>query len=109
LPDYLIRYLILFFDVSFPRRSRAFEEAQDFMNDHRQFRWPERKETVSESEMAALFGEDTETLRKANKKELTRLYRQKAKSMHPDTGGDQEAFIRLTVVYEELLRSAKKS
>ncbi len=109
LPDYLIRYLILFFDVNFPKRSRAFEEAQDFMNDHRQFRWPERKEAVSESEMTALFGEDTETVRKANKKELTRLYRQKAKSMHPDTGGDQEEFIRLTVVYEELLRSAKES
>ncbi len=108
LPDYLIRYLILFFDVNFPKRSRANEKAQEFMNDHRQFRWPERKETVSENEMAALFGEDSESLRRADKKELTRLYRQKAKSMHPDTGGNQEEFIRLTVVYEELLRNAQE-
>ncbi len=109
LPDYLIRYLILFFDSSFPRRSRAFDEAQEFMNDHRQFRWPDRKKTMSEDEMATLFGEDTETLHKANKKELTRLYRKKAKSMHPDTGGDQEAFIRLTTAYEKLLYEAKET
>jgi len=109
LPDYLIRYLILFFDSNFPRRNRAFDEAQEFMNGHRQFRWPERKETVSENEMALLFGENAETLHKANKKELTRLYRKKAKSMHPDKGGDQEEFIRLTTAYEELLRSAEKS
>lgn len=107
LPDYLIRYLILFFDAHFPRRSRAADEAEEFMNDHRQFRWPERKATVSEDEMATLFGEDAETLRKANKKEITRLYRKKAKSLHPDTGGEQEEFIRLTTAYEELLREAK--
>ena len=106
LPDYLIRYLILFFDAHFPRRSRAADEAREFMDDHRQFRWPERKVTVSEDEMAILFGEDTETLRMANKKEITRLYRKKAKSMHPDTGGEQEEFIRLTTAYEELLRGA---
>ena len=77
------------------------------MNDHKQFRWPERKATVSADEMTTLFGEDAETLRKANKKEITRLYRKKAKSLHPDTGGEQEEFIRLTTAYEELLRGAK--
>jgi hypothetical protein len=107
LPDYLIRYLILFFDANFPRRSRAFDEAQEFMDDHRQFRWPERKATASKDEIATLFGVDVETLRKANKKEITRLYRKKAKSMHPDTGGEQEEFIRLTAAYEELLRGVK--
>lgn len=108
LPDYLVRYLILFFDAHFPKRSRASEEAQDFMNDHRQFRWPDRKETVGENELSKLFGEDLETLRKANKKELTKLYRKKAKSMHPDKGGDQDEFIRLTIAYEELLRNANQ-
>jgi hypothetical protein len=109
LPSYLIRYLILFFDSSFPRRSRAADEAQEFMNDHRQFKWPDKKETVSEDEIAKLFGKETETLRKANKKELTRLYRNKAKSLHPDKGGNQEEFIRLTTAYEELLRAAKEA
>jgi DnaJ-like protein len=104
LPDYLIRYLILFFDSSFPRRATNFEQAQEFMDDHRQFKWPERKLNVSKDEISALFGESEETLRNADKKEITRLYRQKAKSMHPDTGGDHEEFVRLTEAYEELLR-----
>lgn len=106
LSDYLIRYLILFFDSSFPRRNRGFEQAQEFMDDHREFRWPERKKTMSEDEISTLFGVDAKTLRKANKKEITRLYRKKAKSLHPDTGGEQEEFIKLTTAYEELLRNS---
>lgn len=109
LPDYLIRYLILFFDSSFPRRSRGFEQAQEFQDKHRQFRWPERKNRVSKDEIATIFEESEETLRKADIKELTRLYRQKAKSMHPDTGGDHEEFVRLTEAYEELLRGKKNN
>lgn len=105
LPDYLIRYLILFFDSNFPRHRRGFEQATEFQDQHRQFRWPERKGTVSKDEIATLFGESKETLRKADKKEITRLYRKKAKSLHPDTGGDHEDFVKLTQAYEELLRS----
>ena len=109
LPDYLIRYLILFFDSSFPRRNRDFEQAAEFQDQHRQFRWPERKNKVSKDEIATLFGESEETLRKADKKEITRLYRQNAKSIHPDTGGDHDDFVKLTEAYEELLRSKQKS
>jgi len=108
LPDYLIRYLILFFDSSFPRRNRDVNQSQDFMDDHRQFRWPERKGTVSDDDISSLFGEDAEHLRNATKKEIIRLYRRKAKSMHPDKGGDQKKFIQLTVAYEELLRNDDK-
>ncbi len=105
LPVYLIRYLILFFDSSFPRRNRGFEQATEFQDQHRQFRWPERKDKVSKDEIATLFGESEETLEKADKKEITKLYRKKAKSLHPDTGGDHEEFVKLTQAYEELLRS----
>ena len=107
LPVYLIRYLILFFDSSFPRSSRGSEQTREFMDDHRQFRWPERKNRVHKDEIATIFEESEETLRAADKKELTRLYRQKAKSLHPDTGGDHETFVRLTEAYEELMRSKK--
>ncbi len=108
LPDYLIRYLILFFDSNFPRANRGFAEAQEFMDGHRQFKWPEKKDTVSKDEIATIFEESEETLRNADQKEITRLYRQKAKSLHPDKGGDQEKFVRLTVAYEELLRNKNK-
>lgn len=111
LPEYLIRYLILFFDSNFPRRNRGFERTQEFMNDHRQFQWPKKWKTVSRDELSTIFEESEETLRSANKTEITRLYRQKAKSMHPDTGGDQEAFVRLTEAYQQLLQGlqTKKS
>lgn len=108
LPEYLIRYLILFYDSSFPRRNNSAQEAQDFQDAHRQFRWPKHKSDVSESEIATVFEESEETLRAADKKEITRLYRLKAKSMHPDTGGDHKEFVRLTKAYEELLRNRKK-
>jgi len=42
-----------------------------------------------------------------NKKSLARLYRKKAQEMHPDKGGDAEAFILLTAAYEELLPSLR--
>ena len=78
------------------------------MDGHRQFKWPEKKDTVSKDEIATIFEESEETLRNADQKEITRLYRQKAKSLHPDKGGDQEKFVRLTVAYEELLRNKNK-
>ena len=104
LPDYLIRYLILFFDSSFPRQNRGFQQAKEFMDSHREFSWPERKSSVNKDDISDIFGESEESLKDADKKEITRLYRQKAKSMHPDTGGDQEKFVKLTEAYEMLLR-----
>jgi hypothetical protein len=109
LPDYLIRYLIFFFDSTFPRHGRDSEQAAEFQDQHRQFRWPERKTTVSRNDIATLFGESEETLQEADKKEITRLYRKKAKALHPDTGGDHEEFVKLTQAYEELLRSKQNS
>ena len=109
LPDYLIRYLILFFDSNFQQRNRGFEQAREFMDGHRQFKWPERKNTVEKDEIATIFEESEETLSNADQKEITRLYRQKAKSLHPDKGGDQEKFVRLTEAYEQLLRGKNKN
>ncbi len=41
-------------------------------------------------------------------RELTRLYRQRAKNLHPDTGGEHEVFIRLTAAYEQLLSNDRR-
>ena len=59
-------------------------------------------------DISEIFEESAETLREADPKELTRLYRKKAKSMHPDTGGDQGKFVRLTKAYEQLLQEKKR-
>ena len=75
------------------------------MNSRRQFRWPERKSTVSMDEISEVFEETADSLRKMDKKELTQLWRRKAKELHPDTGGGHEEFVKLTEAYKELMRA----
>jgi DnaJ-class molecular chaperone len=60
---------------------------------------------VSRAEAFTIFGLNGEQLASMRKKDLTRMYRQKAHELHPDKGGDTEQFIRLTLAYEELLPS----
>ncbi|NLX19397.1 MAG: DnaJ domain-containing protein [Desulfobulbus sp.] len=54
-----------------------------------------------------MFGVSAEQLATMKKKDLTRIYRQKAHELHPDKGGNTEQFIRLTAAYEELLPSLR--
>jgi hypothetical protein len=42
-----------------------------------------------------------------SKKELTRLYRHKAKQVHPDRGGSHEDFLELSKAYEKLIAILK--
>lgn len=107
LHPYLARYLINYFDNSFPQVDPNRDFVRDFMNGHRQFRWPEPKNSMADDELAEVFGESSESLQGLNKQEITRLYRQKAKDLHPDTGGEHDEFVRLTKAYESLLRRAK--
>lgn len=104
LSPYLARYVIYFFDLSFAHTDPAQEYIRQFRNSHRQFRWPDKK-SMSGDEISKVFGETADTLRKMNKKELTRLWRQKAKKLHPDIGGEHEEFVQLTAAYKELMRS----
>jgi len=107
LPSPLIRYLLMYFDaapedpVSWAnfgrtRRGRRFQQ-----------RTAAPSGTVSRTDAFTIFGISPEQLAAMNKKDLTRLYRQKAHELHPDKGGDPEQFIRLTAAYEELLPSLR--
>lgn len=42
-------------------------------------------------------------------KELTRLFRLKAKKMHPDKGGEHENFLRLSEAYDHLMEIKKRT
>jgi len=42
---------------------------------------------------------------KLSRRELLRLFREKAKRLHPDRGGDKEAFILLRRIFEELMEA----
>ena len=103
----LIRYLIMYFDgipeqtpdwarFAHSNRSRRFHQSH--------FKAGER---VSRSQAFAIFDLSPGQLSSMGKRDLTRLYRQKAREFHPDTGGDPELFIRLTAAYEELLPSVQ--
>lgn len=104
LHPHLARYLVMFFD--FAPRYRTFEEEyiRRFMNSHRTFRWPERQAAVSQERINQLFGQPLAHLKKLQQKELHRLYRKRAKELHPDRGGDKDRFVELTEVYDSLLR-----
>lgn len=101
LHPHLARYLIMFFDHQPRVHSFGADFARQFMGNHRRFHWPKRTEE-KQQQAAALFGKSFEELRKLHKKELSRLFRKKAKELHPDHGGDPQQFIDLTDLYNEL-------
>ena len=104
LSDYLVRYVIMYFDNDYPQRSAAAEYIRDFMNRHREYR-PPALVMLSMQEIAAVFGKSREVLKKMSRRDLWRLYRRRAQELHPDKGGDHEHFVKLNEAYHKLLRT----
>ncbi len=107
LHDYLIRYLIMFFDNDFTQRNLAGEFFRDFVNQHRTFRGYPQKITVDIQEASTIFGVSQETLNSISKTNLIRLYRRLAQKHHPDLGGEHEKFIRLTEAFQSTMRKRR--
>lgn len=105
---YLSRYVVMFFDYHFAAGSAEQEFLRNFINSRRRYAPPPRKAKVAPEEVQSLFGKTAQELRVMNKRALTRLFRRRAKKLHPDAGGDHETFVRLTAVYEEFKRQEKK-
>lgn len=103
LHDHLIRYMIMFFDHGYGKRSLFDDFVREFMGRHRAFSWPDNKPVVSTSQAEKIFQAKWQSLQKMNRRELTRLYRKRAKELHPDSGGDHEDFIKLNGAYASLL------
>ena len=103
LQPHLKRYAVIYFDHAFPLRDPFDDFLRRFMNRHRVHR-PPQSIAVSLEESARLFGVSTEVLRKMDCRALTRRYRKLAQQHHPDKGGDQESFIRLSAAYRKLLK-----
>lgn len=107
LPPPLIRYLIMYFD-SVPEQTPAWTRFAHGAGSRRFHRTaPPPGEKIPRDQALALFGLTGAQFAAMNKRDLTRLYRQKALALHPDTGGEAEQFIRLTRAYEELLPSLR--
>ena len=107
LPWYLARYVWLYFDSGFDSHRGEQEYIRRFMDSHRQFRWPEPKAGADDARLVELFGVEARELRKMSRRELTRLFREKAHQHHPDKGGEHDFFVELTAAYDDLLLKKK--
>ncbi len=100
---YLSNYLIMYFDHGFPEDSIRNNYSRAFNGEH--YRPPSAGTIrMSMDEASTVFGISRAELLSLSKRELNRLYRQKARELHPDKGGDHEQFLELTNAYNELLR-----
>jgi hypothetical protein len=104
LQAYLRRYAIMFFDGQYGPNRYLESFAREFMNRHRFFKFPQSGPSMGYEEAGGIFDESPDKLRRMDRAELTRLYRSKARRIHPDTGGDHEGFINLTNAYQGLMR-----
>ena len=105
LHEYLVRYLLMYFDYDYAPKSFIEEYIQNFMNSRRNYRPPLKFRKADMDEAGALFKETPAALKKMSRRDLVRRYRQRIQKLHPDKGGDPERFIKLTRAYQELLRS----
>ena len=103
LQDYLVKYVIMYFDNEFSRRSLFQDYLYEYMNHHRTY-LPPKKVRMNMEEAARLFETSWEKLKKMDLKCFNRLYRKMALKHHPDKGGDHETFVKLTQYYQGLLR-----
>ena len=107
LNEYLVRYVLMFFDYDYVPGSLMDEYLRQFINSRREYRPPYKNSTLTSKETSAIFGQTKEELKKMSRKELARRYRQKAQKLHPDKGGDHDKFVKLTEAYHELLRTKR--
>ena len=106
LSEYLVRYVIMYFDYGFPQVSPFQSYLYDFMNRHRSYVPPE-KVRLNMAEAARLFETSWEKLKEMDVPSFGRLYRKLALKHHPDQGGNQETFVKLAKYYQGLVDKKK--
>jgi hypothetical protein len=106
LQPYLKKYAIMYFDYEVVTDSSFQAYLNNFRNRHRDYRPPETVRKNKE-EAARLFETSWEALKKMDRKTFMKLYRKKALKHHPDKGGDKETFVKLTQLYEGIMRKKK--
>jgi len=108
LHEYLIRYIIIFFDNEYGQSYFLHDYIKSFIDGKRFYAPPLKKSSVTLDEAITIFGIKKDTLKKMSRRGLTTLYRRMAKKYHPDKGGEHDKFIKLTEAYQELLKNKNK-
>ena len=106
LHDYMVRYLIMFFDFSYEDTVLLDDMERDFRARHRYFNVPP-KPSVSRVRAREIFGISKEEFRAMDKTALTRRFRKLARKHHPDAGGDHDTFVTLNEAYQALMEKMK--
>lgn len=107
LDDYLVRYLIMFFDHQYANTTLLDDFAKNFMFRNRSFK-PRRQNSISIQTACKIFNITPEIFKQMTSKELIRRYRELAHKVHPDTGGTHEQFVELNTAYESLSEKIKE-
>lgn len=109
LPAYLARYVIMYFDNPFPEEDFMAAYIRDFMRSRRSFRFPQQPgPTMGLKAAAQTLGLAVEDLKKMDPTLLTRHYRKMAIKLHPDQGGNQDQFIKVTEAYQSALQRLRQ-
>lgn len=104
---YLARYAVMYFDFDFAPRSFMEDYLRNFINSRRDYRPSFQSSSVTLAEASTVFEKSKNELKQMSRRNLARLYRMRAKILHPDKGGDHETFVRLTRAYHDLLKTKK--
>ena len=108
LHEYLVRYVLMYFDYDFATRSWVEDYIRNFINSRRDYQSPFEADSVTLEEAGAIFGETKDALKTMSRQNLIRIFRRRAQELHPDKGGDSEKFVELTKAYDMLLRTKKE-
>ena len=107
LHDYLIRYMVMYFDHDYAPKSFMEDYLRNFINSRRDYRPSFQSSSVTLSEASTIFEKPKSELKQMSRRDLARLYRQRAQKLHPDKGGEHETFVKLTRAYHDLLKTKK--
>lgn len=105
LHSYLRRYVVMYFDSSFEPLFSWDEFIRGIFGarERSAYRKWKNRSNLTVSEACKYLGIDPDQLKNLSAREITKIYRKHAKTLHPDAGGDHEAFIKLTDAYRTLV------
>ena len=104
LHEYLIKYLVMFFDSDYGYQSDFDDFMGDFFRRYQRHKPPEGiSQTLPLSECFRLLGITETEYKDMTKDQLTRVFRKLAHKCHPDKGGEHDKFICICQAYEKLL------
>jgi hypothetical protein len=107
LHEYLARYIIMYFDYSFAAGTGWEEYVRGFMDSRRRYTPPKAGKRMTMSEVSTVFGVTRGKLASMSRRELKKLFKKKARELHPDKGGDHDEFIELADAYNEIVRTKR--